>query len=225
MRTSAGTMPTMQTDAAALSRSSRSAGSGVYEIPVGPVHAGLIEPGHFRFSVVGETILKMTARLWFVHRGIERLFQGRDVEEGVELAERISGDSAVGHNLAYCLAVEEALGIEVPTRRRRCARCSLELERIYNHVRTSGRSATTSASASRRPAPSRFASSCSDSTRGHRPSAASRRDPAWTRPRCSALPTRRELGEIGERFEELVASRHVKHRRHGPLRGDRRARR
>ena len=54
-------------------------GPGVYEIPVGPVHAGLIEPGHFRFSVVGETILKMKARLWFVHRGIERLFEGQDI--------------------------------------------------------------------------------------------------------------------------------------------------
>ena len=54
-------------------------GDGVYEIPVGPVHAGLIEPGHFRFSVVGETILRMKARLWFVHRGVEKLFEGMDV--------------------------------------------------------------------------------------------------------------------------------------------------
>ncbi|HLF40090.1 MAG TPA: NADH-quinone oxidoreductase subunit C, partial [Acidimicrobiia bacterium] len=77
-------------------------GPGVYEIPVGPVHAGLIEPGHFRFSVVGETILNMKARLWYVHKGIEALFAGRDVGGGVELAERISGDTAVGHTLAYC---------------------------------------------------------------------------------------------------------------------------
>ncbi len=109
-------------------------GPGVYEIPVGPVHAGLIEPGHFRFSVVGETILAMKARLWFVHKGIERLFQGRDVAAGVELAERISGDSAVGHTLAYSLAVEDASGA-VLTRRAQVLRAVLlEMERLYNHV-------------------------------------------------------------------------------------------
>ena len=109
-------------------------GAGVYEIPVGPVHAGLIEPGHFRFSVVGETILKMTSRLWFVHRGIERMFQGVDVLEGVQIAERISGDTAVGHGLAYCMAVEEAQGIDVPEDACVIRSVLLELERIYNHV-------------------------------------------------------------------------------------------
>lgn len=109
-------------------------GDGVYEIPVGPVHAGLIEPGHFRFSVVGETILKLKARLWFVHKGIEKLFQGRSVAAGLPLAERISGDTAVGHALAYCLAVEEATGTSVPEQAR-CARALLlELERLHNHV-------------------------------------------------------------------------------------------
>lgn len=109
-------------------------GAGVYEIPVGPVHAGLIEPGHFRFSVVGESILKMTARLWFVHRGVERMFQGVDARSGVEIAERISGDTAVGHNLAYCAAVEEAQGIDVSPDARVIRSVLLELERIYNHV-------------------------------------------------------------------------------------------
>lgn len=109
-------------------------GRGVYEIPVGPVHAGLIEPGHFRFSVVGETILKMKARLWFLHRGIERLFEGRNVHDGVALAERISGDSAVAHNLAYCMAVEEALGLAVGLDGLRLRAMLLELERVYNHV-------------------------------------------------------------------------------------------
>lgn len=109
-------------------------GDGVYEIPVGPVHAGLIEPGHFRFSVVGETILKLTARLWFVHRGVERMFQGADVRDGVQIAERISGDTAVGHGLAYCMAVEEAQGIDVPQDARVIRSMLLELERIYNHV-------------------------------------------------------------------------------------------
>ncbi|AJC61518.1 NADH-quinone oxidoreductase subunit C [Streptomyces sp. 769] len=109
-------------------------GDGVYEIPVGPVHAGLIEPGHFRFSVVGETILKLKARLWFVHKGIERLFQGRSIAAGLPLAERISGDTAVGHALAYCLAVEEATGTTVPDQAQ-CARALLlELERLHNHI-------------------------------------------------------------------------------------------
>ncbi len=109
-------------------------GDGVYEIPVGPIHAGLIEPGHFRFSVVGETILRMKARLWFVHRGIEKLFEGRAPVDGIELAERISGDTAVGHTLAYVMAVEEAAGIVVdePSTARRAL--LLELERVYNHV-------------------------------------------------------------------------------------------
>ncbi|WP_043726863.1 NADH-quinone oxidoreductase subunit C, partial [Kutzneria sp. 744] len=109
-------------------------GPGVYEIPVGPVHAGMIEPGHFRFSVVGETILNLKARLWFVHKGIEKLFQGRRADAGVELAERVSGDTAVGHNLAFCLAVEDALGIPVPQAAQRSRAILLELERLYNHV-------------------------------------------------------------------------------------------
>ncbi|UKY48544.1 NADH-quinone oxidoreductase subunit C [Streptomyces inhibens] len=109
-------------------------GDGVYEIPVGPVHAGLIEPGHFRFSVVGETILKLKARLWFVHKGIEKLFHGRTPEHGLPLAERISGDTAVGHALAYCLAVEEATGTHVPADAQRARALLLELERLHNHV-------------------------------------------------------------------------------------------
>ncbi|MGZ4671186.1 MAG: hydrogenase large subunit [Ilumatobacteraceae bacterium] len=109
-------------------------GPGVYEIPVGPVHAGVIEPGHFRFSVVGETILNMKARLWFVHKGIERLFQGRSLAGGVELAERVSGDTAVGHNLAFCLAVEEALGCTPPPEAQMLRAVLLELERLYNHI-------------------------------------------------------------------------------------------
>jgi Ni,Fe-hydrogenase III large subunit/Ni,Fe-hydrogenase III component G len=109
-------------------------GPGVYEIPVGPVHAGMIGPGHFRFSVVGETILNLKARLWFVHRGIERLFQGRRPEQAVELAERVSGDNAVGHTVAFCQAVEDALGIPVSADARRLRGVLLELERLHNHV-------------------------------------------------------------------------------------------
>jgi len=109
-------------------------GPGVYEIPVGPVHAGLIEPGHFRFSVVGETILTLKARLWFVHRGIEKLFEGRDATNGAELAERISGDTSAAHALAHSLAVEDALGITVPDQVHRRRAMLVELERLYNHA-------------------------------------------------------------------------------------------
>ncbi len=133
MRHDAGPTPTMVDDAGSYPFVEVQ-GAGVYEIPVGPVHAGLIEPGHFRFSVVGETILKMKARLWFVHKGIERLFQGQNTDEGVVLAERISGDSAIGHSLAYCMAVEEARGINVSARTHELRCLLLELERVYNHV-------------------------------------------------------------------------------------------
>lgn len=109
-------------------------GPGVYEIPVGPVHAGLIEPGHFRFSVVGETILKLKARLWFVHRGMEKLFEGRVPAEGIELAERISGDTSAAHALAYSLAVEDALGWQISPESQRLRALIIELERVYNHV-------------------------------------------------------------------------------------------
>ncbi len=109
-------------------------GEGVYEIPVGPIHAGLIEPGHFRFTVVGESILQLRFRLWFLHRGIEKLFQGRTPAEGVALAERISGDTAVGHALAYVQAVEDAAGTVVGERVLLIRALLLELERLYNHV-------------------------------------------------------------------------------------------
>ena len=107
-------------------------GTGVYEIPVGPVHAGLIEPGHFRFSVVGETVLRLKARLWFVHRGLEKLLHGRPATGAAELAERVSGDTSAGHALAHSLAVEDALGIEVPDEAHRLRALVVELERLYN---------------------------------------------------------------------------------------------
>lgn len=113
-------------------------GPGVYEIPVGPVHAGLIEPGHFRFSVVGETILKLKVRLWFTHKGIEKLAEDRRPEDALALAERVSGDTTIGHSLAYCLAVEDAAQWEVPAPAAVLRAVLLELERIYNHVGTLG---------------------------------------------------------------------------------------
>jgi Ni,Fe-hydrogenase III large subunit/Ni,Fe-hydrogenase III component G len=109
-------------------------GTGVYEIPVGPVHAGIIEPGHFRFSAVGETIIDLKQRLYFTHKGTEKLFEGRSPAEGVRLAERISGDSTVGHALAFCQAVESAAGVTIPTRAAYIRAILLEMERVYNHV-------------------------------------------------------------------------------------------
>jgi Ni,Fe-hydrogenase III large subunit/Ni,Fe-hydrogenase III component G len=109
-------------------------GEGVYEIPVGPVHAGIIEPGHFRFSVVGETIIDMRPRLYWTHKGTEKLFEGRAPADGVALAERVSGDSTVGHALAYCQALEALAGTAVPGRARFLRVVLLEMERLYNHV-------------------------------------------------------------------------------------------
>ncbi len=110
------------------------AGEGVYEIPVGPVHAGIIEPGHFRFSVVGETVIDLKIRLYFTHKGTEKLFEGRMPADGVELAERISGDTTLGHSLAYCQALEKLAGTEVPGRAQYLRVILLEMERLYNHV-------------------------------------------------------------------------------------------
>ncbi|MGF2945501.1 NADH-quinone oxidoreductase subunit C [Mycobacterium sp. Lab-001] len=109
-------------------------GAGVYEIPVGPVHAGIIEPGHFRFSVVGETVLRLKARLWFVHRGLEQLFHGRIAGDAGDLAERVSGDTSAAHALAHSLAVEDALGIALPDHAHRLRALIVELERLYNHA-------------------------------------------------------------------------------------------
>jgi Ni,Fe-hydrogenase III large subunit/Ni,Fe-hydrogenase III component G len=133
MRADAGPQPPMDLDAGSFPFAEVD-GPGVYEIPVGPVHAGVIEPGHFRFWVVGETIVRMKARLWFVHKGIERLFEGRDLDFALGLSEKISGDSAVGHSLAFVQAVEEALGIDVPARAQELRAILVELERLYNHV-------------------------------------------------------------------------------------------
>ncbi|MGZ8842346.1 MAG: hydrogenase large subunit [Pyrinomonadaceae bacterium] len=109
-------------------------GEGVYEIPVGPVHAGIIEPGHFRFSVIGETVIDLKIRLYFTHKGTEKLFEGRLPADGVDLAERISGDTTVGHSLAYCQALESLGGTEVPARARYLRVVLLEMERLYNHI-------------------------------------------------------------------------------------------
>jgi len=109
-------------------------GEGIFEVTVGPVHAGIIEPGHFRFSVEGETIVNLETRLGFVHKGTEKLFEGLAFDRAPALAERISGDTSVGHVLAYCQAVEALAGCRVPPRASWLRVVLLELERIYNHI-------------------------------------------------------------------------------------------
>ncbi len=109
-------------------------GEGVYEIPVGPVHAGIIEPGHFRFSAVGETIYHLDPRLFFTHKGTEKLFESRGFENGVELAERISGVSSFSHSSAYCMAVERMAGMDISPRAKAVRTLVIELERLYNHI-------------------------------------------------------------------------------------------
>ncbi|MHB8668331.1 MAG: hydrogenase large subunit [Burkholderiales bacterium] len=109
-------------------------GEGVHEIPVGPVHAGTIEPGHFRFSIVGEKILRLEERLCYKHKGIEKLFETMTLAEGARLAGRISGDSTVAYAWAYAMAVEGATGTEPPRRALGLRAIMLELERIANHL-------------------------------------------------------------------------------------------
>ena len=109
-------------------------GEGVHEIPVGPVHAGIIEPGHFRFSVVGERVLRLEERLGYKHKGIERRFESMSLEEGVRLAGRVSGDSTVAFAWAYSMALEQAGGASVPPRALWLRALLLERERVANHL-------------------------------------------------------------------------------------------
>jgi Ni,Fe-hydrogenase III large subunit len=117
-------------------------GEGVFQVPVGPVHAGIIEPGHFRFGVAGEPVLYLQLRLFYVHKGIEKRFEAIPWRHGLYLAESISGDTAVGHALAYAHAIERLAVLNVPPRARSLRVLLLELERIYNHVADIGALAT-----------------------------------------------------------------------------------
>ena len=109
-------------------------GSGVYEIPVGPVHAGIIEPGHFRFHAMGEEVLRLEERLGYVHKGIEKIAVGRDPAGLARLAGRVSGDSTVAHAWAACQAMEHAAGCVVPPRALWLRAIMAERERIANHL-------------------------------------------------------------------------------------------
>ncbi len=109
-------------------------GASVYEIPVGPVHAGIIEPGHFRFQAIGETVLHLEERLGYVHKGIEKIAEGRDPIGLAKLAGRVSGDATVSHSWAACMAMERAAGVEIPLRAAYLRAVLAERERVSNHV-------------------------------------------------------------------------------------------
>lgn len=109
-------------------------GDGVHEIPVGPVHAGIIEPGHFRFQVVGEKVLRLEERLGWVHKGIEKRFESLSPVDGARLAGRICGDSTVAYAWAYAQALEAIAGCSVPPRAAWLRALLLERERIANHL-------------------------------------------------------------------------------------------
>jgi Ni,Fe-hydrogenase III large subunit len=109
-------------------------GTGVHQVGVGPVHAGIIEPGHFRFSVIGEQILRLEARLGYSHKGTLALMRGKSPRLAARFAARISGDATVAHSLAFAHAAEAALGIAVPARAVRLRAVMAELERLANHA-------------------------------------------------------------------------------------------
>ena len=109
-------------------------GDSLHQIPVGPVHAGIIEPGHFRFTANGETVVRLEERLGYVHKGIEGLMAGADIARGAKLAGRTSGDSTASYGVAFAQAVEAALDVDVPPRARWLRVLMIELERIANHL-------------------------------------------------------------------------------------------
>ena len=109
-------------------------GDGVHEIAVGPVHAGIIEPGHFRFSVVGERVLRLEQHLGYKHKGIEKRFERIAPPEGHRLAGRVSGDSTVAYAWAYCMALESVAACEVSPRAAWLRALLLERERVANHL-------------------------------------------------------------------------------------------
>jgi len=117
---------------------SRVEGEGVFEVPVGPVHAGIIGPGHFRFSVAGEPIINLEIRLGFTHRGVEKLFEGKSYLDAIRLSECVSGDSSFAHSLAFAHAAEKISGVTIPRKAAYLRGIFLELERMYNHANDIG---------------------------------------------------------------------------------------
>src|SRR5207245_11561919 len=109
-------------------------GDGLHQIAVGPVHAGIIEPGHFRFTASGETVVRLEQRLGYVHKGIDALMTGASVARGVQLAARTSGDSTVAYGYAFSRAAETALDLGVPDRAVFLRGLLAELERLAKHL-------------------------------------------------------------------------------------------
>ncbi len=109
-------------------------GEGIYEIPVGPIHAGIIEPGHFRFNVAGERIITLEGKLFFTHKGVEKLLEDKTPEEALPLIERVSGDASASHALAYCQAVETLAEASIPERAQYLRALYTELERMTMHI-------------------------------------------------------------------------------------------
>ncbi len=109
-------------------------GDGVYQLPVGPIHAGIIEPGHFRFSAVGESVLHLDARLFYTHRGIEKHVEGLSFQRALPVFERACGVCTVTHATAFSRAVERLTGTEAPPHARQARVLLAEMERLYNHV-------------------------------------------------------------------------------------------
>ncbi len=109
-------------------------GDGMFQVPVGPIHAGIIEPGHFRFYVNGEPVLHLEAQLFYTHKGIEKLLEGKSIKDGLRIVERVCGVCALSHGLAYCEAVEKLADVEVSRQALLWRTILAELERIYNHI-------------------------------------------------------------------------------------------
>lgn len=132
--TAAPPVPSGETPADDRYRFLRARGASVVEVAVGPIHAGIIEPGHFRFHVVGETVLNLEQRLGYTHKGIEHLGRGRDAAGIARLAARVSGDSTVAHSWAACQAIERAAQVSVPMRALWLRALMAERERVANHL-------------------------------------------------------------------------------------------
>lgn len=111
-------------------------GAGICEIPVGPVHAGIIEPGHFRFSTLGENIVNLETRLFYTHKGVEKMAESMPMDDVVLLSERIAGDESVANSTAFCQAVEKIAQVRIPLKALQTRTVCAELERIYNHLGT-----------------------------------------------------------------------------------------
>ncbi|MFA6183538.1 MAG: NADH-quinone oxidoreductase subunit C [Parcubacteria group bacterium] len=109
-------------------------GEGIFEIPVGPIHAGIIEPGHFRFNVAGERILTLEGKLFFTHKGVEKLMEGKNILGALPFIERLSGDASASHTLAFVQAIEKISSCSVPKRAQMIRIIIAECERITMHV-------------------------------------------------------------------------------------------